>query len=417
MAQLNTSIPMQVRAPMLGDLADSFILTQKLRQDQVAQQEERIIKKKQLGLDEKRIGLAEKQDTREQKVHDEEMTDLITKRKDAHRNRINQLLGEEAETLASLPSEKRSLYYSQYLLPSLTEAGFDTNDMPEYSDELIHGWRMRALDPKDRSEERKSTFKNANMDRYDRVIDGKTGKYMYMPKYPGDPLAPEPILTDYDAPPQIGFGQGDSGPYVFNSPKVIGGGATGSPIQGPGGKPVGKPLIQIPENVKQDIRENVSQLSIVRTIEAQIAKLPNSPTNPLYGVLNKLPFGDKIVDIFDEKGAPSRQLIAQLSSLKMKDISGAVINAHEFPRLKQWIPQADDLKPIVLMKLRNFANEVIKINHEMSKQYTKEQGFKEDPLLKQPVPAAPVQKKTPMTEADLSKMTDEELDAFVNGGN
>lgn len=418
MAQIDSSILFNTKSINLGDLADSYLLSQKMAQDRRQQIQDTEFKKKQMQFAQNADNRAGSQEKREQTVHDETLVDLATKRKDARRARINAILGEEAETIATLPSEKRSLYYTQHLLPDLTEAGFDTDDMPEYSDDLIHGWRMNALTPGERSDERKVAAKGEGWkDLYDLKID-EAGKYVYMPKMPNDPRAPSPIKSETGAPPQIGYGQGAYGPAVFATPRS-GQGGTATPLVGPDGKPAPRPLIQMPETVKASIRSNSATLNTVKSINQLLSAGETTGTGPMQALANSLGFVGRVgLQMFDEKGAPSRQLIGKLSSLKMKDISGAVINAHEHPRLAQWIPQLEDTKPIILQKLQNFALEVASINKEMAQQYTQEQGFREDPLLKGQGKAtvAPKPKAKAMTEADIDNMSEEELKAYLGGG-
>lgn len=414
MARLDTSIPMQVRAPQLGDLANSYLMSRKLAQDQVAQQQEAALKQKQFGLDVKRDTRAEAGEKREQTVHDEMLADLGKKRQDAQRARINSLLGEEAETLAQLPSEKRNLYYTQYLLPNLAGAGFDTDDMPEYDDGLIHAWRMKALTPGERSDERTAGSKGKYEDLYDMKIDKATGKYVYMPKFPNDPRAPKPILSEIEAPPQIGYGQGADGPRVFVTPRT-GEGGTSNPLITPEGTPEGRPLVQIPDHVKATIRSNESAFKVVQDLIGKLEAAAKSHTGPAHHLGAQLPFGEELVNWVDPEGMDIRQDIAKLSSLEMKEMSGAVINAHEFPRLATWLGQTRDSKNVVVSKLKNKLESLLGQHKSMVSQYSKQQGYREDPVLgKEPkAPSAPA-KKT-VTEADIDKMSAAELKAYLEG--
>lgn len=386
MAQTDSNIPLGIRTPNLADLADSFLMARKAKQDNLDALQARQLRQQQADLANKQNTRADRENfrqeaenKRQQTVHDEMLTDLANKRKDARHAKINSLLGEEAESIFSLPQEKRQEYYTKHVLPGLEQAGFDTKDMPDYSDELINGWRQKAMTPGERSDERTKLTNPYNKDMYDIKIDGKTGEYIYVPKTPGQ--LPNQT-TGITAPPQVGVVQGAMGPMGYSFPKG-GGGPTALPItNSQTGSVIEKPKATIPTTVQADIRNNFNQLRIVKQIQTAIASSQINPTGVGKGIVAKLPFGNQLLGAFDEKGEPTRELIGQLSSLKMKDISGAVINAAEMPRLARWIPQLGDEKKVVKMKLENYANEIATMNQEIGAQYTSGQGYKEDPLIK-----------------------------------
>ncbi len=426
MTQLDTNIPLQIKTPNLADLADMYFGAKKFKEDQLTSQQERALKIKQGQYQANADTRAGKQEVRTQSEYDQTLLDLATKRQDALHSRLNSYLGEEAEALDNLPQEKRSEYYSKYLIPNLKKAGLDVSDMPEYSDNLIEGWRKRAMSPGERATERNTKVKAAGSDMYDLKID-KDGNYVYIPK---TPITIQPgqnpngvVNSGIQAPPQMGVVQGPNGPMGYSFPR--GGGApTAAPIAGPAGAPVERPKIAIPTTVQNTIRNNLNQMSVVSQIVQGLANPKINPTGPGKDLVSKPPYGDQINAYFDPQGEPTRELIGKLSSLKMKDISGAVINAAEMPRLAQWIPQLKDTKAVANIKLQHFMNEIVTMNKEINSQYTSEQGYRPDPLLngassvatpKAQIAPAPVQKKA-ITEADIDKMTEEELKAYLGGG-
>jgi hypothetical protein len=352
---------------------------------------------------------ADSAESRAQATYEDGKIDTAAKRAREGQQDTNSLLGDHAEIMKTLAPEQQEEYYQTKVVPLLTQGQTGRVTVPEVP-QAIPALQALSQSPGERISANKGS--GSPGEGYVLKID-KNGEYIWMPK-PG--MNAQPLRTGEGAPPQIGFGQGAAGPMVFNAPRG-GGTPTGTPIIGQDGKPVGKPLIQIPEQVKRDIRNNFNQLAVVNEIQNGIAKLPDSPTNPAWKLANYIPFGDKALELFDAKGAPTRQLIAQLSSIKMKDISGAVINAHEFPRLAKWIPQTDDLKPVVLSKLKGFAAEVIRLNQEMAQQYTEGQGFKSDPLLRGAQTPPPQQRVTKpvMSEADIDNMSEDELKAYLEG--
>ena len=428
MTQIDSSIPLGVRAPNLGDLADSYFGAKKFKEDQLASKQSREVQLKQAGYQANADKRAGAQEVRAQGEYDQGLTDLATKRRDARHAKLNSLLGEEAEAMASLSPEKRSLYYKQHLLPGLAEEGFDINDMPEYSDELINGWRQKAMTPGERSAERKSSASasasaSAQGGEYNLKIHGATGRY-YRSYKDGRPSTWDmgPDGTPADAPPQMGVVQGANGPEAYSFPRS-GGTPTAVPITNPGGTPVGRPKQSIPTTVQTNIRENMVQVQAIKLLQQEMAR-PNAEraTGPDKALINMLPFGRQINDFFSPDGRMTRIGIAQISSLKMKDISGAVINASEWPRLAQWIPNIEDNKALVESKLKNFMQQVLMINQEIAAQYSSKQGYKEDPLLKgqgsqAPAPTqAPAPKKAgPTSEADFDNMSEEELKAYDGG--
>ncbi len=381
MTQVDPSILMQAIVPNLADLGNTYALARKLKEEQLTSEQDRGLKAKQAVYASNADTRAGAQETRAQGEYDQGLIDLATKRKDALHSRLNQHLGEEAESFAALPTEKRAQYYKDHFLPMYKDAGFDMNDMPqEYDDSMIHSWRMAAMTPGERSTERMSTVKAGATDGYDLKIDAD-GNYIYIPKKPNDPANPAPVTTAIGAPPQMGITQGDNGPVAYTIPRG-GKAGTGVPLTGPGGQPITRPKIPIPTTVQKDIRDNFNNLSIVKQISAGLDEPNNDPTGPIKGMVSKLPLGNTVLDMVDNKGTATRSLIAELSSLKMKSLSGAVINAHEFPRLAQWIPQVGDTKQLIKAKLLNFTNEVIRMNQEIAAQYTPKNGYREDPLMK-----------------------------------
>lgn len=374
MGEIDSSIPLGVRTANIGDLISTFQQAKKIKADKVQQDLDNSFKQQNLNLN-------QNQDNREQNKYNQELTDLATKRADARHAKVNSLLGEEAETILGLPQEKRQEYYTNHVVPGLQHAGFDTSDLPPYDESLPLAWRQNAMTPGERATERTAKEKAINADAYDMKIDGTTGKYYYTAKDPRSGLPDIP--TDKVAPPQVGVFQGPTGPMGYTFPKIAGGNPTGKAITDPGtGVPIPKAQIPIPTQVQSNIRDNANNMVIARNILTQLGDKNTNPTGPLKEVVNHLPFGSNINAYLDPKGEPTRELIGELSSLKMKSISGAVINAHEMPRLAVWIPKLGDSKEVVKSKLTNFTTEIARMNQEIASQYTNKQGYREDPLLK-----------------------------------
>jgi len=91
-----------------------------------------------------------------------------------------------------------------------------------------------------------------------------------------------------------------------------------------------------------------------------------------------------ILSRIDPQGVSARAEIADIGSLKINDRSGAAVTASETPRLMPFIPLATDDNETVLKKLRRLKLEVANETNAMREIYSKDQGFKENPVLNKP---------------------------------
>lgn len=91
-----------------------------------------------------------------------------------------------------------------------------------------------------------------------------------------------------------------------------------------------------------------------------------------------------ILSRIDPQGVSARAEIADIGSLKINDRSGAAVTASETPRLMPFIPLATDDNETVLKKLRRLKLEVANETNAMKEIYSKDQGFKENPVLNRP---------------------------------
>ena len=97
-----------------------------------------------------------------------------------------------------------------------------------------------------------------------------------------------------------------------------------------------------------------------------------------------------ILSRIDPQGVSARAEIADIGSLKINDRSGAAVTASETPRLMPFIPLATDDNETVLKKLRRLKLEVANETNAMKEIYSKDQGFKENPVLNKPSVAGKV---------------------------
>ena len=91
-----------------------------------------------------------------------------------------------------------------------------------------------------------------------------------------------------------------------------------------------------------------------------------------------------ILNRVDPQGVAARAEIADIGSLKLHDRSGAAVTASESPRLMPFIPTATDDKDTVLKKLQRLKLELSNETAAMKEIYSKDQGYKESPILNKP---------------------------------
>ena len=110
-----------------------------------------------------------------------------------------------------------------------------------------------------------------------------------------------------------------------------------------------------------------------------------------------------ILNRVDPQGVAARAEIADIGSLKLHDRSGAAVTASESPRLMPFIPLATDDKDTVLKKLGRLKLELSNETNAMRDIYSKEQGYRESPILNKPsVPATqPMRAKNTSTGAEI----------------
>ena len=71
-----------------------------------------------------------------------------------------------------------------------------------------------------------------------------------------------------------------------------------------------------------------------------------------------LPFGNLALNGLDSKHVNTRLLVDRLSSMQVKEFSGAAVSAHEQERLNNFLPREGDDAQTVLFKLRNYKRQL-----------------------------------------------------------
>jgi hypothetical protein len=100
------------------------------------------------------------------------------------------------------------------------------------------------------------------------------------------------------------------------------------------------------------------------------------------GMKGYLPTG--LLNRLDPQGVAARAEIADIGSLKLHDRSGAAVTASESPRLLPFIPLSTDDNATALKKLGRLKLELENETRAMRDIYSKEQGYKENPVLNKP---------------------------------
>jgi hypothetical protein len=90
---------------------------------------------------------------------------------------------------------------------------------------------------------------------------------------------------------------------------------------------------------------------------------------------------DEVLQRTDKEGVAVRALIADISSLKVHDRSGASVTASEFPRLKPFIPRVTDSYETAITKLNQFKQELENLTNSYKSVYSEEQGYRPLPAL------------------------------------
>lgn len=145
-----------------------------------------------------------------------------------------------------------------------------------------------------------------------------------------------------------------------------------------GGVPVQKPGKDIPANINKSIIDNQQNISKIDKAMADIRARPES-----LGTRYMIPRMETVGQYTDADGVQARAGVADIGSLILHDRSGAAVTASETPRLKPFIPQASDRPDVALKKLQRFREIYAEEAGLLAQTYSKDQGYKESPLLKQ----------------------------------
>ena len=149
----------------------------------------------------------------------------------------------------------------------------------------------------------------------------------------------------------------------------------------------------IDRSVKEDIASNITQSNL---IDKAIGLLKDNPK--AIGINYSIPMVEFYQNLYGADGEKeARQLIGQISGLKIKDISGAAVSASEEGRLKRWIPSTHDPLDVAVSKLNNFKNEINLMNKERLNAYPAELGYEKIPAWQSIYDAQPLSNSNPQS--------------------
>jgi hypothetical protein len=174
---------------------------------------------------------------------------------------------------------------------------------------------------------------------------------------------------------------GPDGQPVFIQPGKGG----GAPSVIEGFTPPAEKLRPIPASINTAILENQKAGNQIDRAIALLSgtDLPGMTADKnATGLKGYLPTG--LLNRIDPSGVSARAEIADIGSLKIHDRSGAAVTMSEAPRLMPFIPLATDDRDTVLKKLGRLKLEISENSAAMNEIYSKEQGYRESPILNKP---------------------------------
>lgn len=150
---------------------------------------------------------------------------------------------------------------------------------------------------------------------------------------------------------------------------------------GPDGQPLTPKMKPLPAPIQKALLENDAALRKVDDAMREVEAYPDA-----LGLVNVL--GDTVRQRTDPKGVKARALVADIGSLKIHDRSGAAVTAAETPRLKPFVPSANDNPENVKEKLKLFRKEYEDMQADINATYTQENGYRAPVGRGKPAPAA-----------------------------
>lgn len=133
-------------------------------------------------------------------------------------------------------------------------------------------------------------------------------------------------------------------------------------------------LRPIPAIIGRGLVANSQSLSNIDRALKMVEEYPQA-----FGLANVM--GDTVRQRTDPKGVSARAAVADIGSLKIHDRSGAAVTAAEFPRLKPFIPSANDNPETVKKKLTLLKEQYQQEQDAINSLYAEDQGYQSAPKL------------------------------------
>ncbi len=177
--------------------------------------------------------------------------------------------------------------------------------------------------------------------------------------------------------------------------KPAAGPIVGRTVAGPGGEVLGKPLKPLPPSVNEAIIGNAQSLY---TLDKALKLLEGKDVDSAKGDKEATGWKGYIpqwaLNRIDEKGVDTRAEISDIGSLKIHDRSGAAVTVSESPRLMPFIPLATDPRDVAEKKVKRLMDEARRMQQGLTETYSKEQGYKPNPILEKAAKPVPKVDKT-----------------------
>ena len=161
-----------------------------------------------------------------------------------------------------------------------------------------------------------------------------------------------------------------------------------TPVQGY--TPKTAALKALPPNVNTAIIENAQSLyTLDKALKLNSGENVDSAKGDKEATGWKGYLPNNLLNRIDPSGVSARAEIADIGSLKIHDRSGAAVTISESPRLMPFIPVSTDDQKTVKKKLSRLFEEAQRMQTGLSETYSKDQGYRENPVLKNAAAAAP----------------------------
>lgn len=139
-------------------------------------------------------------------------------------------------------------------------------------------------------------------------------------------------------------------------------------LGGTGGGAPTNPIMGLPPVERRNVIGNVQKMSVIDAAIEELGQYPDA-VGPKRGMTPGWLRDRNVPMVGDPQGVMPRALMANLSSLEIRDRSGAAVTAAEFPRLQPFIPSVGDDYETVIKKLQGMKRVIAEENLVMGQAY------------------------------------------------